>query len=175
MDQATVLALRAKAGDRRSLEQFIELTAPDVRRMCQHLGRPSDPDDLMQETFERALKSMHRFRGEGSARSWVLSIARRVCVDATRRSMRKRRLADKVLADPSFSDAHVDASWVEIDELLDSLDDDRREAFVLTQLVGLSYESAAELVGCPIGTIRSRVARARRQLLGDATLGKAIG
>ena len=52
-----------------------------------------------------------------------------------------------------------------VDDLLDVLDPDRREAFVLTQLVGLSYEEAAAVVGCPIGTIRSRVARARADLL----------
>ena len=52
-----------------------------------------------------------------------------------------------------------------VDDLLDGLDPDRREAFVLTQIVGLSYEDAAGVVGCPIGTIRSRVARARADLL----------
>jgi RNA polymerase sigma-70 factor (ECF subfamily) len=50
-------------------------------------------------------------------------------------------------------------------QFVDRLTDDRREAFVLTQVVGLSYEEAAEVVGCPIGTIRSRVARARIDLL----------
>jgi RNA polymerase sigma-70 factor (ECF subfamily) len=49
--------------------------------------------------------------------------------------------------------------------LIDGLHPDRREAFVLTQLVGLSYDEAAEVLGCPIGTIRSRVARARADLL----------
>ena len=51
------------------------------------------------------------------------------------------------------------------EDLLVGLDPDRREAFVLTQVVGLSYEEAAEVLGCPIGTIRSRVARARADLL----------
>ena len=49
--------------------------------------------------------------------------------------------------------------------LLDALDPDRREAFVLTQLVGLSYAEAADVCGCPVGTIRSRVARARAELV----------
>lgn len=50
-------------------------------------------------------------------------------------------------------------------DLVDSLDPDRRSAFVLTQVIGLSYEEAAAVVGCPIGTIRSRVARARADLV----------
>jgi RNA polymerase sigma-70 factor (ECF subfamily) len=52
-----------------------------------------------------------------------------------------------------------------IDDVLDVLDADRRDAFVLTQLVGLPYEEAAAALGCPVGTIRSRVSRARAQLL----------
>ena len=62
--------------------------------------------------------------------------------------------------------------------LLDVLDHDRREAFVLTQLVGLSYAEAADVCGCPVGTIRSRVARARGDLVtafGDGAFRSASG
>jgi RNA polymerase sigma-70 factor (ECF subfamily) len=133
------------------------------------LGRPSDPDDLAQETYTRALGAIHRFRGDGSARAWLLSIARRVCADATRREIRSRQLDQRLIADLAHKNHH-DEAWFEIDELLSTLDDERRTAFVLTQLVGLSYEEAAESIGCPIGTIRSRVARARQQLLSDESL-----
>ncbi len=159
-------ALRAKAGDRRALDELMAELQPDVWRLCRFLGSPADPDDLTQETFERALRSLHQFRGDGAVRSWILSIARRVCVDSTRRSIRQRRLDERL--GQQFGDAnHRDASWLEVDDLLAGLDRDRREAFVLTQLVGLSYEEAADAAGCPIGTIRSRVARARTQLLGS--------
>lgn len=94
----------------------------------------------------------------------MLSIGRRVCVDSTRRSMRLRRL-DERLAQHADDGHHRDTSWLEIDDLLAGLDPDRREAFVLTQLVGLTYEEAAEAIGCPVGTIRSRIARARNQLI----------
>jgi RNA polymerase sigma-70 factor (ECF subfamily) len=160
----TVLALRAKAGDRRALEDFVAATQPGVWRLCRFLGSPTDPDDLTQETFERALQSLHRFRGDGDARSWILAIARRVCVDATRRSVRQRRLADRLIA-ATLAESHRDAHWLEVEELLAALDEERREAFVLTQFVGLSYEEAAEVAGVPVGTIRSRVSRARNQLL----------
>lgn len=173
MDHTTVLALRAKAGDRRALDEFVRITSPDVHQLCRYLGFPADADDLMQETFERALKALHRYRGDGPARSWILSIARRVCVDATRRAVRGRRLLERVEAHAAV-DPHWDRSWFEVLELLAGLDPDRREAFVLTQLVGLTYEEAAAVVGCPIGTIRSRVARARRDLLGDAGVDAAL-
>ncbi|MDJ0498583.1 MAG: sigma-70 family RNA polymerase sigma factor [Acidimicrobiia bacterium] len=167
MDQLTVLALRAKAGDRNALDRFVADTLSDVLGVCRYLGRPSDPEDLAQETYARALSSIHRFRGDGAARAWLLSIARRVCADATRREIKNRKLDERLVADLMTAD-YQDHRWVEIDELLSILDDDRRAAFVLTQLIGLSYEEAAEAMECPVGTIRSRVARARRQLLTDS-------
>jgi len=164
MDHLTVLAMRAKTGDRHALDDFVAETLHDVLGVCRYLGRPSDPEDLAQETYTRALGSLHRFRGDGSARAWLLSIARRVCADATRREIRSRRLDEKLIAD-LIHDSHQDEAWFEVDELLAVLDDERRAAFVLTQLIGLSYEETAETMGCPIGTVRSRVARARQQLL----------
>jgi len=171
MDLATVLAMRAKTGDRRALDEFVNETLPSVLGVCRYLGRPTDPEDLAQETYTRALGAIHRFRGDGSARSWILSIARRVCADATRREIRNRRLDERLVADLIHRNHH-DETWLEVDELLEILDDDRRAAFVLTQLVGLSYEEAAETMDCPIGTIRSRVARARQQLLDSDCLGE---
>ena len=172
MDDLTALALRAKAGDRNALDRFVTDTLSDVLGVCGYLGKPSDPEDLAQETYARALGSIHRFRGDGSARAWLLSIARRVCADATRNAIRSRKLDERLLADLMTANYH-DHRWVEIDELLSSLDDDRRTAFVLTQLIGLSYEEAAESMECPVGTIRSRVARARQQLLTDSGLDTA--
>ncbi len=169
MDHLTVLAMRAKTGDRTALDEIVAETVHDVLRVCRYLGRPSDPDDLAQETYTRALGALHRYRGDGSARAWLLSIARRVCADATRREIRDRRLDEKLVVD-LINKSHHDEAWFEVDELLEILDDDRRTAFVLTQLVGLSYEDAAETIGCPIGTVRSRVARARQQLLAQECL-----
>lgn len=171
MDQVTVLAMRAKTGDRRALDELVTKTLPNVLGVCRYLGHPSDPEDLAQETYARALAAIHRFRGDGSARAWILSIARRVCADATRREIRNRRLDEKLTADLIHRNHH-DETWLEVDDLLAVLDDDRRTAFVLTQLVGLSYEEAAETMDCPIGTIRSRVARARQQLLNHECLGE---
>lgn len=165
MDDLTVLALRAKAGDRRALEDLFEQVRPDVLRLCTYLGQPADPNDLCQESLERALGSLHRFRGEGSARSWFLSIARRTCVDATRRMGRQRNLRVKLIASQTADLSHDPLGWGAVAEALDALDDDRREAFVLTQFLGLSYPEAADAVGCPVGTIRSRVARARADLI----------
>jgi len=173
MDRLSVLALRSKTGDRRALETFIAETRPEVFRLCRYLGSPADPEDLTQETYERALRAIRSYRGEGPARAWLLSIARRVCVDSTRANIRGRNLVERHRA-VNPPEHMKDHSWVEIEELLAGLSDDRREAFVLTQMVGLSYQEAAEVAHCPIGTIRSRVARARRDLLQDEAFRQAF-
>jgi RNA polymerase sigma-70 factor (ECF subfamily) len=167
MDTLTRLLLDARDGDRAALERFVAETERDVRQLCRHLGDRDDADDLAQETYRRAVASLHRYRAEGPARHWLLTIARRTCVDAIRSRARRRRthraLTDQT--DPTDVVAPAAVYQPEIDELLRELDDDRRAAFVLTQLSGFRYDEAAELLGVPIGTIRSRVARARAQLV----------
>lgn len=167
MDRLTRLLLDAQRGDRDALEQFVVATHRDVFDLCRHLGDRDNAEDLAQETYRRAVASLPRFRADGPARHWLLTIARRTCVDATRRRARRRRLRQRV--SELAVDEHVTPMPVterpEIDELLARLDDDRRAAFVLTQLSGFQYHEAADLLGVPIGTIRSRVARAREQLL----------
>ena len=125
-------------------------------------------DDVTQEVFLRAYRALPAFRGDSSARTWLLSIARRTCADAVRDLRRRRRLAavmERPVTEPDF------ARSVSVEALLDGLDPERRVAFVLTQVIGLSYVEAAEVCDCPIGTIRSRVARARADLV--ARLGAA--
>lgn len=104
---------------------------------------------------------MGSFRGDGQVRSWLLAIARYVCADHVRRRVRDRNLVERLTA--SALETSTPGPEARSD-LLDVLDRDRREAFVLTQLLDLSYEDAAEILGCPVGTIRSRVFRARSDL-----------
>jgi RNA polymerase sigma-70 factor (ECF subfamily) len=177
MDQLTRLVLEAQRGDRAALERFVAATHDDVTAMCRYLGDPDTADDLAQEAYERAFASLHRFRATGPAKHWLLTITRRTCADETRRRTR-RRAAERRLATPSEAEgigAGTDAPPPELDELLRRLDTDRRAAFVLTQLNGLRYEEAARLLDVPIGTIRSRVARAREQLLSAIQAAEAGG
>jgi RNA polymerase sigma-70 factor (ECF subfamily) len=152
----------ALEGDDVAVGELVRLTQPAVWQVCTALGSAGEVEDLVQDTYLRALGALPRYRGDAPVRVWLLAIARRVCADHVRRRQRRRRLLDRVRGHTTQLD--VPAPEV-VDDLLDVLDADRREAFVLTQLVGLSYEEAATVVGCPIGTIRSRVARARADLL----------
>lgn len=167
-DEVTRLALAAGRGDRAALEQFIKATQRDVWRTVAYLDEPGSADDLTQETYLRALGSLSRFRGRSTARTWLLSIARRVVVDHIRRKQCRPRSSAAVEPETVIDMHQPTARFediVEIRMLLDGVDADRREALLLTQVLGLSYAEAAEICGCPVGTIRSRVARARDDLL----------
>jgi RNA polymerase sigma-70 factor, ECF subfamily len=165
LDEITLTALAARDGDERAAASFVRSTQVDVWRMCVHLGDRAHAEDLAQETYLRAFRALPSFQARSSARTWLLSIARRVCADAVRDIQRRPRTnpMDDLLIEPS---QHGDvAEGVALRHALTGLQRDRYEAFVLTQMVGLSYPEAAEACDCPVGTIRSRVARARADLL----------
>jgi len=161
-DPLLPLLLAAREGNDVALTELVRRTQPVLWRVCRDLGTDGDAADLVQETYERMLRAMHRYEGRAPVRPWLLRIARNVCADAVRRNQRRRRLIERAAAslEPEARD-NADRS---IAPLVAALDRDRFEAFVLTQHVGLSYEEAAQVLNCPVGTIRSRVARARTDL-----------
>lgn len=155
----------AREGDDTALGALVRATQGELWRLCELLGSGDDVEDLVQETYLRAMRALPSYRGEAPVRAWLASIARHTCADQVRRRQRRRRLQER-LAATEVLETHQPASDPTVPELLDHLDPDRREAFVLTQVLGMSYDEAAEVIGCPIGTVRSRVARARAELLG---------
>lgn len=174
MDETTLHARAARLGDERALEALVRASYRDVWRLCAVLVDQQSAEDLAQETFVRATRALPGFRGHASARTWLLAIARNTCVDELRaRSSRRKReqaIAISLAARPAAPDASDEAT---VNDLLSLLDIDRRTAFVLTQLFRLSYEQAANVCGCPVGTIRSRVARARKELIAALDIEKA--
>ncbi|MDN3021425.1 sigma-70 family RNA polymerase sigma factor [Streptomyces sp. S.PB5] len=170
-ESATAWALAARGGDPAAVEQFVRALHRDVLRYVAHLcADPQAVDDLAQDTFLRALGSLHRFEGRSSARSWLLSIARRAVIDGYRCAAARPRPADVTDWEPAVERAQPCGlpgfdDGIALLDLLQALPDERREAFVLTQLLGLPYAEAAALIGCPVGTVRSRVARARETLV----------
>ncbi|MFF0558570.1 sigma-70 family RNA polymerase sigma factor [Streptomyces sp. NPDC004266] len=171
-DAATTrLALAARDGDPAKADLFVRALHRDVWRYVAYLSADRQAaDDLTQEVFLRAIAALPRFQGRSSARTWLLSIARRTVVDSLRHAAARPRLSDREdwqaeaehtqpLGLPGFEDG------VALAELLDSIPAERRDAFVLTQLLGLPYAEAADAIGCPVGTVRSRVARARTSLV----------
>ncbi len=162
--------LSAREGDDRSVEQLVRLTQPSIWRLCSALGSRGEVEDLVSETYLRALRSLGSYRGDSSVRTWFLSIARNVCADHVRRRVRERRLLDRLRV--QFQPT-VNTGADHTSELVDMIDPDRREAFVLTQMLGLSYAETSEMLGVPVGTVRSRVARARQDLRRVVTIAEA--
>lgn len=177
-DPLTGLALAAGRGDRAALDQFIRTTERDVWRTVAFLADPGSADDLTQETYLRVIGALPRFAGRSSARTWLLSIARRVVVDQIRRNQARPRTTSQVDLEALPTSPQIAGRFEEIVEirmLLDGLSPDRRDALVLTQVLGMSYDEAAEICGCPLGTIRSRVARAREDLIAATRRGNLTG
>jgi len=170
-EAVTELALAAARGNERALEAFIKATQQDVWRFVTYLSDAGNADDLTQETYLRAIGAIERFSARSSARTWLLAIARRVVADHIRHVQSRPRTAHG--ADPELllrGDRHARGfeDVVEVTTMIANLTAEQREALLLTQLLGLPYADAAAVCGCPVGTIRSRVARARDALLADA-------
>lgn len=147
--------------------RFVHLAAPSLRRFFSWLGASrGDVDDLLQETFLRAHRGLNSYRVEAEATSWLLTIGRRVYLDHVSRVQRDRRVLE-VLCSDATSDttgSNVETSAA-IADALNKLSHEFREAFVLVRLFGYSYADAAAIIGCPRGTVQSRVARARAGLI----------
>ncbi|MCQ9342757.1 RNA polymerase sigma factor [Corynebacterium kozikiae] len=162
----TQLALAAGRGDRAALHNFIRETQSDVWRLLAHLGGQEIADDLTQETYLRVISALPRFAARSSARTWLLSLARRVWVDNIRHDMARPRKSAAEIED--FEPRTAPSSWsewVDVRMLIDALPEERREALILTQVLGYSYEEAAKIADVRLGTIRSRVARARADII----------
>ncbi len=164
-DPLRALLDAAIEGDNRALGELVRQSQPLVWRLCALLGSSGNEEDLVQETYLRAMRSLASYRGDAPVQAWLLSIARHVCADDVRRRARRRRLVQRLTLElesrtPGATQAPPDTTTA----LVQALDPDRRDAFVLTQVLGLGYQDAASALGCPIGTVRSRVARARSEL-----------
>jgi RNA polymerase sigma-70 factor, ECF subfamily len=167
MDELTHLARTAGRGDTAALAALIQRTQSEVWRLCAHLVDPAAADDLVQETYLRVIGALNGFRGDAPVRTWLLTIARRVCAAEVSARRRDRQISARLTAAPSagVGQAPEAGSQTVAALLIAGLEPDRRAAFVLTQMIGCSYAEAAEICDCPVGTIRSRVARAREDLI----------
>lgn len=176
----TDLALRAASGDRQALTEFISATHDDVWRLLAHLADTDRADDLTQETYLRVLSALPRFAARSTARTWILSLARRAWVDSVRHDMARPRSSATEIEDATSATPAVEttggqswAEWVDTRALIDQLEADRREALILTQVLGYTYAEAAKIANVRVGTIRSRVARARADLVEMAGEGQS--
>ena len=163
MDRLTTLAVGARH-DPSSAEEFLRTVQAEVWRLCSALVGPDHADDVAQDSLIRILRALPEFRAESSARTWALRITRYTCADWILRQQRQRRLVNKIIdLRPSVGESS-ESGRIELNALIQALVEEQRDAFVLTQVLGLSYAEAADVCGCEVGTIRSRVYRARERI-----------
>jgi RNA polymerase sigma-70 factor (ECF subfamily) len=176
MDRLTGLLVQARDGDRLALGAAIRLSQAEVWRVAAHLVGPNEADDVTQDVFVRAWRALPSFRAESSGRTWLLAIARRACADAVRSQSRWRKLTARLRSESvaAASEGNGVDELHGLGDLIARLPPAQREAFVLTQITGCSYAEAAELCGVEIGTIRSRVARARVELVDLLRAARAV-
>lgn len=134
------------------------------------MGNPDDAEDIVQDAYVRALAGADRFRG-GDQRAWLLSIVRNAC-HSSHRSQRVRRAEDfdeavhgEDTSAPSPEQRAIDGETSRrVRRAVERLTPEFREVIVLREFEGLSYKEMADVVGTPIGTVMSRLSRARAQL-----------
>jgi RNA polymerase sigma-70 factor, ECF subfamily len=179
---AGVLA-RARAGDEAAFEALVSRHEAEVYQLAwRMLGHREDALDAVQETFLRVFRSLGSFRGEASFRTWVWGIALNVCrnrLASAEHRARSRRdsLAvpdpdggeerERPLPDPAPGpEAATYGAELRraLEGALGRLSPEHREAIVLRDVQGLEYDEMARVMGCALGTVKSRLARARGAL-----------
>jgi RNA polymerase sigma-70 factor (ECF subfamily) len=141
----------------------VEVAIPALRRYARALTRNADiADDLVQDTLVRALRSEHLFHG-GEIRSWLYTILTNLNRNRLR-SLARRPTLSPIEDNDAPDAAGPEAGGRDIERALATLVDDQRAALLLVVLEGLSYREVAEVQGVPIGTVMSRLARARAQI-----------
>jgi RNA polymerase sigma factor (sigma-70 family) len=158
------LAARAAAGDAAAFALLVRRHEARVRGFLRRVAGPEQADDLAQEAFLKAWRGARGYRGPGSYPGWLLRIAWRGFLDARRRRGDPAMAVDAPL--PPAVDARIDVSRV-----LAALSAEERACLVLCLGQGYSHADAASILDLPLGTVKSRVARAAakaRALLGEA-------
>lgn len=151
---------QARAGDLRAFEELVRLYQAEVFRFAWHLTRDRTlAEDVTQDTFLRAFRFIHGYRGGQRFGSWLFAIARNCSMDALRK---RGTVAQHDGREPR---ATPDASTrAELDAALAAVSAEHRDAFLLVEVFGLTYQEAADVLGVAVGTVKSRMFRARRAL-----------
>lgn len=163
------LLRQAADGDATAFEDLVRRHTDAAWRMARSMLRDDfAAEEAVQDTFLKAHRNLATFRGDAKVSTWLLSICHRTCIDR----LRKKRLDVISLEDVRRERGHHDRTDLKlaVEDALAGLPDDEREAFVLVEVVGHTREEAAEIIGVPASTMRSRVSRAREKLaraLGD--------
>lgn len=182
-DADALLIERVKRGDMKAFEMLVVKYQRRIERLIGRMVRDSDlVQDIAQETFIRAYRAIPQFRGESAFYTWLYRIA----VNTAKKQLVELK-RDPLVSEASFAnqDDGDETSRVEnelsdgetpeallaskeiagaVNAAIEALSEDLRQAITLREIEGLSYEEIAEVMNCPIGTVRSRIFRAREAI-----------
>jgi RNA polymerase sigma-70 factor, ECF subfamily len=150
------------------VQATIVAALPRLRRFARSLSRNSDDaDDLVQLAVERALQRIDQWKPEMSLVNWLFGIVRNAWLDEARARKRRGPAFDPEDVADELGDASASRTFerIALRRALESLPDEQRLAVGLVLIEGLSYREAAEIMQVPIGTLTSRLARARTALV----------
>jgi RNA polymerase sigma-70 factor (ECF subfamily) len=182
-DNDAVLVDRAKRGDTRAFEMLVVKYRRRIERLIGRMVRDTDlVQDVAQESFIRAYRALPQFRGESAFYTWLYRIAvntakktllelkRDPLVTESARAGRdeddetsrlENELSDAASPDAVLASKEIAAT---VNAAINGLSDELRQAVTLREIEGLSYEEIADVMNCPIGTVRSRIFRAREAI-----------
>ena len=147
---------------------LVEQEIPRLRRYARALTRSVDrADDLVQETLLRAISKSHLWQTGTDIRAWLFTIMHNHYVNMVRRAMRDEATVDIEQISSSLvanTDPTASSQLRELEQSLSRLPGEQREVILLVGLEGMSYETAANILGVPVGTVRSRLSRGRDAL-----------
>ena len=155
------LVARARGGDTEAFSDLVRRHDRGLRLLAfRLLGDRSRMDDALQEAYLKAFEGLPQFRGDSSVGTWLYRISYNSCIDVIRRTRHEEPLERAVVASGSGFEDQV-ATRVDLAEALAALPVAQRSVVILVDGLGLDYAAAAETVGVPVGTVRSRLSRGR--------------
>lgn len=173
------LLTKARQGDVQAFEELISSYYTKVYNICYRmLNNSEDASEQAQETFIKAFRYIKDFKGNCSISTWLYRIATNVCLDYLRKNKNKRtvsleqntfddiRVEDRLISDIPGPEKVVEnnAQREAIREAMSKMNEKNRIVIVLRDFMGLSYEQISETIKAPVGTVKSRISRARSEL-----------
>lgn len=163
------LIFHAIRGDERAFHQLVDLHARHLFGVAYGmLGKASDAEDAVQETFLAAYKGLRQFEQRSSLRTWLVAVLTRQVALIRRKQVRWPRMGlegqgEESMVSPATGAGEVDAK-LDVHQVLQRLSEEHREILLLREFEGLSYEEIATALGVAKGTVESRLYRARQEL-----------
>lgn len=176
LEEDKQLAERIRNGDERAFRELYRMHSPILlRRLVRWIGDTQHAEDCLQHVFLEAMRSIHRYRGEGSLRGWLNRITTHVVMDMFRQKKRWRTLMERIIPEQKAGTLRDSPALPEqlflqeetrtlVHDMLEKLSPQKRMAILLCDLEGLALEEAAAQMNVPLGTVGSRLYHARREL-----------